>query len=229
MSVKIRKAKDKANREVTVGATIFFSILFAVIGLACGIGQLALVRVIEVRKMPDEEAIQSKAVYYIRGKETATDSYRPKERALFESRSGIYRFNEEELNSWARNAFKFSRARADDGGILDVNPSLPNFRIEDSELQISMVIEFDLYNAERQKSRFQAIGTFEEEGDVWQFKPHTAYLGTAKLPGILIAPMVTSLCISMFENQEIYPKLQEAWLGLDVVKLEERELILQHR
>ena len=146
MSVKRRKAQDQASREISFGVTIFLSVIFVSLGLLLGIVHLVLIPVTEVRQMPKEENIQAKVVYHVRGNDRRVSSYRSKKSALFEGQIGVYRFNEAELNSWARDTFSFSKPEESSDNILRIKPGLPHFRIANDEMQISMFVEFQLYN-----------------------------------------------------------------------------------
>lgn len=228
MSVKPKNAHELGNRDVPVGASLLAAVLLAALGLLFGIIHLALIPPIEVRTMPNEDKIQAKAVYYVRGNASSTAAYRPKEEVLRAGRPGVYRLQESELNSWARDTFSFSKSKDEkENNYFQVNPSLPNFRIEKSTFQMSMLVEFKIYNRDSRKIRFQAKGTFVDDSGTWRFKPERAFLGTAELPNVLIAPALTSAFIKLFEKQEDFPAFEKAWLALDTVSVEGDSLVLQ--
>lgn len=222
--------KLEQDKDVSWGVTVFSALLCAALGMLGGIIHLAVHPVVEVAKMPAEDKIEPQAVYYVRGADGRSGSYRPKEQAFLAGRAGVLAFDESELNSWGRDAFVPVRPKEEKTfNLLSVQPGRPNFRIEAGELQLSMVVEFRLYNFDPQKYRFQAKGTFVGHGETWRFEPREAFLGSAKLPPVGISSLLTAGLMGLYESQKRFATLHQAWLALDNVSVEGRQLVLRKK
>jgi len=208
-----KKKKQEPTGSVAASATL-------------GIILLSANSVDEVREMPNDEEVKKHTVYFVAGKDRG-GSYRAREQAFLAGQSGMIRLEEEDLNGWAGNTFKFGKPKPGEeptGGVIHLMPASPNFRIRDGEFQIGLPVEVETPFVDR-KMRFFARGSFVRRGDAFAFQPEIAYLGSAQLPPG-VAELVINSLMSPFRSTEAFPPLKESWDGLSDVRVEGDELIL---
>ncbi len=227
---KRQKEKDDANREAgSVGMAIVAAILSVILGLFLGVLNLAMVPVSEVKEMPPDEELKPHTVYFVQGQERGGNSYRAKEAALLQAQPGTIILNEEELNSWSRNTFKFG-APAKPGeetqsGYVQIKPAAPRFRIRDGVFNMAMTMEVNAFGM-NQKVLVQSDGHFAKEGGVWKFVPEVTYIGSAPIPEQGAAPVLVGRMMGIFENAEDFGPYYNSWADLETVEVDENELVL---
>lgn len=229
MFKKRQKEKDEANREAGSLAGALFAAAFSLIlGLSLGVLNLALLPVNEVRELPPQEELKPRTVYFVQGQERGGNSYRTKEGAFLKAQPGTIILDEEELNSWSRNTFKFGVPKPgeeEESGIIELKPTAPRFRIRDGVINMSMTMEVVAYG-QSQKVLVHSDGGFVNEGGIWKFKPDRTYISSAPIPEQGLAPALLSRVMSLFESSEDYNAFYNSWASLDTVEVNNDELIL---
>ncbi|WP_309381437.1 hypothetical protein [Cerasicoccus frondis] len=222
-------ARKKIKKEASEGnfaTSLVLGVITAFVGLLIGVGALAVKPAAEVRNMPDEDKIEPKTVYYVIGNDRGGE-YKALLRAFLEQKPGAIKLSEEDLNRWASDNFKFSKAKQgeEEGGFLTLKPNTPNFRIANGIMTIGMTVEVAAFG-KSEKLRFQTSGVFVPAGGGYAFQSFDSYLGSAHLPSVGIAPVVSGTLYGVFENTEQYPALNQAWMTLSNVSLEGDALLL---
>lgn len=229
MAVKTRKEREKKAREATLGGSLILALISAAIGVSAGIWTFASNPVVEVRDMPPPDQRQPGVVYLVRGSDQASVGYRPKLDMLLAGRPGTYAFSEKELNTWARDTFRFTTAGNNDGSGIRITPSTPNFRLtEDGVVQIAMNTEISAWGSSR-KMWYQVRGEFNEDNGYSHFQAEETFLGSAKIPPLGVATMLNSMILGMFTGTTETEKLMNIWSRVDSVRVENSTLVFEIR
>ncbi len=228
MSVKKRKEKEKQAREATLGGSLFMAIISALIGLLAGIWTLAGTPAIEVRDMPPEDKQEPGAVYLLRGADQASVGYRPKLDLMLSGRPDTYSFSEKELNTWARDTFRFATAGSDNEGLIRIVPAAPNFRLTENGMQIAVNTEVAAWGNSR-KLWYQVRGVFDNGQGVPGYKVDETFIGSAKIPPVGMAALLNMQVLRMFKGMPEAEKLLNLWSRLASVRVENGALVFELR
>lgn len=225
-----RKQKEKAEaaRSITFGGALVASLFSLLLGVAIGFINLATTPVTEVRDLPPPDERKDRTVYYVVGQDRGGSAYRTKLTVLLQEQPGTLKFNEGDLNAWARDTFKFGTNTEQSTGLIQIKPAAPRFSIRDSKLTISMPMEVDAFGQNR-RVLVQAQGTFSDESGTWVFLPEDTHMGSASVPDGLLANALRDSLLGIFKSTEEYTTLNEAWHKLSQVTLTGDELILVRR
>ncbi len=219
-----------ANKEeynpsaAAIYGAAFFSVLLGLIGAVINLTATA---VTSVPKLPDEDKIDTTAVYFVKGTERKGSGWKNKRASFAGGRKGTVSVSEGELNVWARATFKPKpKAEKEPGSSLlgiRVIPSPPNFKIEGDSLQIASVINIPLVGKSR-SFMYQVKGSFKEKGGVQVFVPSKSSIGSCPIP-VLSRFFFNFLAGSFYEHDE-YASLNPSWAKLGSLTLKESELVL---
>lgn len=227
---KRQKDKDNANRETgSVGMAALAAVLSIILGVILGVLNLAMLPVSEVKELPPAEEMKPHTVYFVQGQERGGNAYRAKEAALLAAQPGTIILNEEELNNWSRNTFKFGAppkpGEETKSGLVEIKPATPRFRIRDGVFNMAMTMEVNAFGM-GEKVLVQSDGTFVSEGGAWKFVPTVTYIGSAPIPAQAVAPALVDKMMSLFEGNEEFGPYFNSWSSLDTVEVDENELVL---
>lgn len=210
----------------TVG--LVFSSLFALLlGFFVGYINLAMKPAQVVREIPDEEERVDNTNYLVLGGQGGGGSYRGKERMMAGETAGTYTLNERELNTWARASLASRPVQPNEGGPSFVQFEPPNFRIGEGELTVMVPIVFNV-GEEGRTTYFEATGVFENEAGGVAFVPREVYLGSARTPTPILAPLLREIVMLQYREREAYEGLQEIWRNVEAVDIEDNELVLRY-
>lgn len=220
------KIKKKQASEGNFYSSLGLGVITALIGMLLGLLSLSVQEATEVRQMPDEEKIEPKTVYYIIGQDRG-GNYKGMLRAFIEQQKGTIRLQEQDLNRWASDNFKFGgpKGAEEEAGLITLKPTAPNFRIANGIMTIGMTVEVGMFGSSH-KMRYQTTGVFEPSGSGYAFQPFDSYLGSAHLPPVVVGPTVSGALYGVFTNTEQFPALHNSWLGLSNVSLDGDSLLL---
>ena len=223
---------------------LFAAVLSILIGMLLAAGNLAILPVSVVKKLPPKEKgemakgnkkgkkgekYNPKTVYYIAGSKQGSRQWKAKKAAL-EKQIGTITLTEGELNAWAKAVFKVQTKKGkkeEEPPPLEfqITPAPPNFRIAEDKFQLSS--ELDIPFFQEKKIIYQAQGNFVKEGGQYVFKPESSYLGSCPIPpqGGL-GDQLFKFIASSFTASTEYEKLSASWYQLTEVKVEDGTLKL---
>jgi len=232
MGSKREKEHAKKARDTSLGGVLLAAMASIFLGLLLGLYTLASTPVAEVRELPPEEEIKARTVYFVQGQEGGGNSYRAKEAALRAGTPGKIPLNEAELNTWARNNFKFGTptkpGEEEAGSLVTFKPAAPRFKIDGDDIVLSMNLEVEAFGRKK-KFLIHSEGDFRQENGIWKFVPEETYIGSAPLPDAVAAPVLLGRLMKFFESTEQYNQLSPVWNRLDTVEIQDDTLILVQR
>lgn len=226
---KRRTDKDRDAHGGSLGGAILLGLLSALLGLFLGIAHLASQPVQTVRNLPSEQDREPETVYYVTGSDRGGAGFRVVEGELLSGAPMDSTVTELELNAWSRANFRFDSADTTTAGpgIIGILPATPNFRIADDLLQIGMELKVSAFGQERAMI-YQARGVLQRNGE-YLFVPEAVYLGAARIPPFVLAPLLNRKLLRPFELAENWQSLHSAWASLSEVSIEGNELRLVRR
>lgn len=220
-----QKEKDALNRSTgNLFISLFFALICMLFGLFLGIANLAIIPVSTVSKMPDADKIESHTVYYVQARDRGGSSYKGKETTLLGDRKGNIVLSGAELNTWARDSFRFTKPD-DEGKPVVIIPSAPKFNINEGTINMAVNLEIEVFG-KRYDVLYQTQGTFQVLAGKVIFVPEQSYLGSARLPNEIISPLVSDYVLSIFKGPEKSQEILDAWDDLSDVRVEGNLLTL---
>lgn len=200
MSKKVDRALHGPSwTEVILGA-----VLSALLGAVLGALILILRPVVVAREVPGEPAAGT--VYYIEGARSGSlQQALAKGKAFLDGRSVA--LTEQDLNALVAPASKppvsaekkDGESGAAEGGMFVAGT--PNFRIDDSKLQVGMPVDVDVLGTKK-KVIVQARGTFVKR-DTFIYEPEEIYVGSCPVERL---PFVSSYVRNKFIDSDALPE-----------------------
>jgi len=215
-------AKSK-NKEPRLWEIVVAAILSLIVGLLGAVAFLVTLAPEEVSELPEPGERELGRVYLIKGEEgdSSHATWEAKEEAVKAQRSGEISVVEEELNQWAEARLGGDGEGSGEASFLHVESGVPNFRLEEGELFVSIPLTWNLFGfAETFES--QTSGTFRQRGGSFEFDHDRVYVGSCPLPDFFAKRLVRDV-IDSFQPLD---ELREGWANLENVSLEEEELAL---
>jgi hypothetical protein len=176
-----------------------------------------------VKAMPKEP--KPDARYYVQGtsSKTAGKSWQIKRDSLAGGAGGPVMFTEAELNAWAESTFE--PVKVDDAKkstTVMILAGVPNFRIEDSTLNVGLVNTVYFFGSEAPLV-LQARGGFERAGSGWRFVASEASLGALPLHRI---PVLLPLLAARFGASALPPEVDKVLGGATELAVRDGALIV---
>ncbi len=225
---------------------ILGSILAVLLGAVVAATILLLKPVDVLKELPKDTALDASKIYYLAGRKdyTAGQRWRFKRDSLAQGHS--VRVTEDELNAWIENIYPLlpietkapvkpkakaktpaaAAAGADAGDQPLIQAGTPNFRVTTDTLRIGVIYYINVFGYSFQVVT-QTAGAFEKPrrgDDPIYFKPSTFYIGSLPVHKLLmLKPLAFGQVVNVYE----FPNdLVELWKKLEVVRVENRELVL---
>ena len=221
-------AREKGAYTPGIVAVFFGALISVIIGmLFAGINMLT-VSVAEVSELPPEEERQVGTVYFIKGQGKGGSGWKRKRIQLISQRPGAIRLPEGELNVWARTSLRPDPKKKDEegGGLIKVEPSPPNFRINEGEFQVASYVGFPQLHGSK-KFVYQAKGAFANEAGIFRFTAHSGFIGSCPIPPIPgLNSFLFNFLAETFINSEEYGEMNSIWKLLSDVSVDGEELVL---
>ena len=218
----------KEEYSPSAAAIITAAFVSVLLGLTGAVVNLTATAVTEVPELPNEEEVDTTAVYFVKGSERRGSAWKNKRSALAGGRKGTVSVSEGELNAWARTSFKPNpRDEKEHGSTLlgiRVVPSTPNFKIEEDTLQIASDLQIQIPLVGSRSFAYQVKGSFKDKGGVQVFVPSKSYIGSCPIP-LLSGFFFNFLAGSFYEHDE-YAALNPSWAKLGSLTLKKEELTL---
>lgn len=239
MSAKSKRGGYEPSwTEVTIGA-----LLSVIIGAVLGVVFLVFKPVITVKEVPKEEELDRSSVYFIEGaRDTAKAKLATAKRKTFAGGGSVV-VDENELNSFgpapgapikpvvpapgakaapaaktpppaATPAATPGAPAAAPTGLFGYAPGAPNFRINDSALQLGVPVKVNLYGLELTVV-VQGRGTFVKTGETFVYEPTTLLVGSCPVDRL---PMARAWVMKkVFETQPVPEDIAKVWGNLSEV------------
>lgn len=222
---------DRSKYGPGLGEVVLGAALSLALGAVLAMGVLVARPAQLVREMPKERAVGT--VYYLEGSRNM-DSGKQwlRKRQLFSEGSSVS-LNEDELNLWISSSTGAAPVKpagtpklaqgAPSTALLELGT--PNFRINDSSLQIASQCMLNLdWLGIRLPVVVQVVGHFVKHGDTFSLAMDQLYVGSCALHKV---PVVGALVYDELRAKEKAPSdLAAAWKKLTGVSIEAKTLKL---
>ncbi len=225
---KRSKGSEPDAPSGSLGGALLLGGLSALLGFFLGIAHLAHQPVELVRTLPAADERAPRTVYYVAGQDRGGAGFRTVQAQLLSGEPMAARLSEAELNAWSRESFRFDAEDASIArGLIAILPAPPRFHMTDDVMHIGMNLNVSLFGRE-QEMTYQALGDFVQNGD-FRFKAAEIYLGSARIPTVILGPLLNYILLRPFEYAETWQTLRPAWSGLSDVAVESSNLVLLRR
>ncbi|MEM8550112.1 MAG: hypothetical protein AAGF10_04920 [Verrucomicrobiota bacterium] len=196
---------------------LFLAVVWAVIGLFLGIGQLSTFTVNPGRTMPEPDKRDVRKLYVVKGSERNV-TFKSDLDAFLSDEPGVITITVDQLNAWAKGQIKRTN-QTEEQDEIEVAPLVPNFNIVDGKLTVFLQLKLSV-KARDLKTSYYAEGIFVPADGSIVFQPKATYLGSARLPPLLLAPLLNHKLMSVYGQTDKYGEVLQAWGRVKDVRIE---------